>query len=407
MRAPARIGLYVAGLGVVFVASAAIAGAVVPEGVVPDPAVSHAPEQHVATGDALEQQSTRGAAMTRGLSLEQDGYTLGEVEAPATVGEAGELAFTLTGPAGEPVTEFDVSHEQQLHLIVVRSDGAHFRHVHPVMDADGRWSLPWTWDAAGTYRIYADAAPSAGDAVTLTRTIDVAGELARDVDRAGQRDGVARAGRGVGVDAVGPGSVPGPGQRPAPVRVHHGVDVAKVRAVGAHDDQVQLLLVRDVELGDGLARGAGEGKGQLSGLAHRRGRLDLAQRVPVLLQGQTAGHGRSSRALLLKGVARGDVLLRGVGDGRVRHDALGDHGTGDRGRGDEHDAEPRDVQPDPGGGSHGTRTAWYPASSTAATTAASSRGCVAVTTSLPVAALTSICSTPGTWPTSSRTDISQ
>ncbi|MEV8027555.1 heavy-metal-associated domain-containing protein [Cellulosimicrobium funkei] len=178
MRAPARIGLYVAGLGVVFVASAAIAGAVVPEGVVPDPAVSHAPEQHVATGDALEQQSTRGAAMTRGLSLEQDGYTLGEVEAPATVGEAGELAFTLTGPAGEPVTEFDVSHEQQLHLIVVRSDGAHFRHVHPVMDADGRWSLPWTWDAAGTYRIYADAAPSAGDAVTLTRTIDVAGELA-------------------------------------------------------------------------------------------------------------------------------------------------------------------------------------------------------------------------------------
>lgn len=178
MRAPARIGLYAAGLGVVFVASAAIAGAVVPEDAVPAPAASHAPEQHVASAGDPEQESTRGADMTRGLSLEQDGYTLGEVAAPPTVGEAGELAFTLTDPAGDPVTEFDVSHEQQLHLIVVRSDGAHFRHVHPVMDADGRWSLPWTWDAAGTYRVYADAAPSAGSAVTLSRMVDVAGDLA-------------------------------------------------------------------------------------------------------------------------------------------------------------------------------------------------------------------------------------
>ncbi|MFD4990899.1 heavy-metal-associated domain-containing protein [Cellulosimicrobium cellulans] len=182
MRAPARIGLYAAGLGVVFVASAAIAGAVVPEDAVPDPAPSHAPEhaseeQRTPAGDR-EQESTRGAGMTRGLSLEQDGYVLGEVEAPGTVGEAGELVFTVTDPAGEPVTEFDVAHEQRLHLIVVRSDGAHFRHVHPEMDADGRWSLPWTWDAAGTYRVYADAAPSAGDAVTLTRTVDVAGDLA-------------------------------------------------------------------------------------------------------------------------------------------------------------------------------------------------------------------------------------
>jgi hypothetical protein len=182
MRAPARIGLYAAGLGLVFVASAAIAGAVVPENAgpdaVPDPAASHAPEQHVAAAGGPEQESTSGADMTRGLSLEQNGYTLGEVEAPGTAGEAGELAFTVTDPAGEAVTEFDVSHEQRLHLIVVRSDGAHFRHVHPVMDADGRWSLPWTWDAAGTYRVYADAVPSAGDAVTLTRTVDVAGELA-------------------------------------------------------------------------------------------------------------------------------------------------------------------------------------------------------------------------------------
>ncbi len=177
MRAPARIGLYAAGLGVVFAASAAVAGAVVPEGAAPTPATSHTPDQHVATSDDPEQESTRGTDMTRGLSLEQDGYTLGQITAPGSAGEAGELAFTLTDPDGGPVTEFGVAHEQRLHLVVVRSDGAHFRHVHPVMDADGRWSIPWAWDAAGTYRVYADAAPSAGDAVTLTRTVDVAGDL--------------------------------------------------------------------------------------------------------------------------------------------------------------------------------------------------------------------------------------
>src|SRR5690606_23128382 len=90
MRAPARIGLYAAGLGVVFAASAAVAGAVVPEGAAPAPAASHAPDQHVATSDDPEQESTRGTDMTRGLSLEQDGYTLGQITAPGSVGEAGE-----------------------------------------------------------------------------------------------------------------------------------------------------------------------------------------------------------------------------------------------------------------------------------------------------------------------------
>src|SRR5699024_8212155 len=53
------------------------------------------------------------------------------------------------------------------------------------------------------------------------------------------------------------------------------------------------------------------------------------------------------------------------------------------------------------------RTAVYPASSTAASTAASSISSWPVTTRRPVSALTSIFVTPGISPTSSRTDISQ
>lgn len=60
----------------------------------------------------------------------------------------------------------------------MRSDGQHFRHVHPQRAADGTWSLPWTWEAAGTYRLYADTTPAdADEGVTLTSTVDVAGDV--------------------------------------------------------------------------------------------------------------------------------------------------------------------------------------------------------------------------------------
>ena len=53
------------------------------------------------------------------------------------------------------------------------------------MDAEGTWSLPWPWTAAGTYRVYADFVPDTDEAltaITLTRTVEVAGDVhPRDV----------------------------------------------------------------------------------------------------------------------------------------------------------------------------------------------------------------------------------
>ena len=95
------------------------------------------------------------------------------------MGESGELRFRILDAAGSPVTAYEPQHEKDLHLIVVRSDGAWFRHVHPALDrASGTWSLPWTWGAAGSYRVFADFAASGADPVTLTRTVDVAGSFA-------------------------------------------------------------------------------------------------------------------------------------------------------------------------------------------------------------------------------------
>lgn len=113
---------------------------------------------------------------TAGTSISQGGYVLSAVQAPDVVGEPGTLAFTVSTEAGAPVTDVDAAHEQDLHLIVVRTDGTAYRHVHPVLDgATGTWSVPWRWDAAGTYRLFADVTPADGAAVTLSRTVEVGG----------------------------------------------------------------------------------------------------------------------------------------------------------------------------------------------------------------------------------------
>ncbi|MGX5359053.1 heavy-metal-associated domain-containing protein [Kocuria sp. KH4] len=149
--------------------------------------------QHTDSGqDPVETTAGNHAGGTpQGVSMEQSGYLLQEVSAPGTTGDAGELSLTIAGPDGAPVTEFETSHERQMHLIVVRSDGTGFRHVHPVMDEAGRWSLPWQWEAAGTYRVYADVVPiGAGQNLTLTSTLDVAGAFTPGTPEASTTDEV-------------------------------------------------------------------------------------------------------------------------------------------------------------------------------------------------------------------------
>ncbi|WP_052167001.1 hypothetical protein [Microbacterium profundi] len=114
-----------------------------------------------------------------GLSVSGGGFVLAPITAPSVVGEQGTLSFQILDADSAPLTEFSESHDKDLHLIVVRSDGDQFHHVHPSLnETTGIWSLPWTWKKAGSYRVYADFAPGREESVgmTLTRTVDVAGE---------------------------------------------------------------------------------------------------------------------------------------------------------------------------------------------------------------------------------------
>lgn len=122
--------------------------------------------------------SSGAASPVRGLSLEQDGFRLSEPAAPARTDRDGTLSFVIIGPDGSPITDFQVSHEKRLHLIVVRTDGTRFRHVHPTMAKDGTWSLPWRWADAGSYRMFADFVPTAtGKPTTLGYGFDIPGEV--------------------------------------------------------------------------------------------------------------------------------------------------------------------------------------------------------------------------------------
>lgn len=186
MNTAGRLLTYGAGLVVAFGGAFVAAGAVVPEQWVDSwqaqasEAGSHEPAADSSPG------TSSASVPQKGVSMSSQGYTLSEVSAPEAPRQNGQLAFTIAGPDGQAVTDYQESHEKEMHLIVVRTDGTQYRHVHPELDAaTGTWSLPWTWDEAGTYRIYTDFAPGGDgeDTLTLTRTIDVAGELTPEVDR--------------------------------------------------------------------------------------------------------------------------------------------------------------------------------------------------------------------------------
>jgi hypothetical protein len=179
MRAPLKLGIYGGVLVAVFATAAITANAVVPDATVQN--WTRQSDGHEG-GHGMDPEASsppHEAETSAGLALAQDGYRLTGVAGPAAVGDDGVLSLTVTGPDGQPVTGFDEEHDKELHLIVVRADGRHFRHVHPERDSDGTWTIPWRWDAAGSYRVFTDFVPSeSGEGLTLSTSLQAAGEYA-------------------------------------------------------------------------------------------------------------------------------------------------------------------------------------------------------------------------------------
>src|SRR5918994_2682516 len=173
MNSPVKLAAYAAGLAVVFAGAARVGNAVGP---VADPPRGH-PDMEA--GHGHEAGSDRTVDAPKGLQVSQDGYTLVPETTSMPAAKPTMYAFRITGPNGKPVTDYTPTHDKDLHLIVVRRDLAGFEHVHPRLGADGTWQVPLSLAAgAGTYRVFADFAPAAGDgeALTLGTDLVVAGD---------------------------------------------------------------------------------------------------------------------------------------------------------------------------------------------------------------------------------------
>lgn len=177
MKTPLRLSLYGLGLVAVFGLAYVAAGAIVPQSAIEDRAAATEGAHDAHNAEASSDESAVDAALP-GLSMSQGGYQLSEVSAPDEPGQDGRLSFSIRDVDGVALQEYTEEHEKDLHLIVVRTDGSEFRHVHPEIDDDGTWSLPWTWAEAGTYRIFVDFTPgSAESGITLTSNINIGGEF--------------------------------------------------------------------------------------------------------------------------------------------------------------------------------------------------------------------------------------
>ena len=147
MRVPTRLLGFAAALALVF-GAAALAGATIgPE--------TTSGGQHMDGGGAHGEDA--GTPTVSGLAVTDGAYALEPGPVFLTARQSSPFSFRITDRSGRVVRDgYQVEHEKELHLIVVRRDTAVFEHVHPAKGADGTWSVDLMLREPGVYRAYAD-----------------------------------------------------------------------------------------------------------------------------------------------------------------------------------------------------------------------------------------------------------
>ncbi len=81
-----------------------------------------------------------------------------------------ELDVTPRGPlsddvaivqrrAGRIVRDYTVEMTKEIHLVVISDDWTYFRHLHPALDPDGRFTIALRFPHPGAYQVYSDTQP--------------------------------------------------------------------------------------------------------------------------------------------------------------------------------------------------------------------------------------------------------
>lgn len=105
-------------------------------------------------------------------------FTLKVVDWPkaATAGKPTMLRLqVIDSKTGKVQTRFDLAHEKRFHLLIASKDLNWFLHEHPVMAANGTWSIPIKFPAGTDYGVYGDVAPAGQGSRVLMASVKVKG----------------------------------------------------------------------------------------------------------------------------------------------------------------------------------------------------------------------------------------
>ncbi|WP_183096080.1 hypothetical protein [Nocardioides stalactiti] len=139
-----------------------------------------------------------------GTTTSAGGYRLDGVRLPRGTDGPGGLSFRVLGRDGQPLRDYTEEQTKLLHLYLVRSDLAVFRHLHPTMAADGTWSARADLGSPGDYRLIADFVPAGTEStVILGADVTVPGQWQPDREQPTGDDGVLKV-RVDGSGTVGP-----------------------------------------------------------------------------------------------------------------------------------------------------------------------------------------------------------
>ncbi|OZC49615.1 hypothetical protein CH286_08885 [Rhodococcus sp. WWJCD1] len=165
LDAPTKLVGFFVGIAFLFLAALFVGDTIGPA------APATAAESHTGHDEHNEETS-----IPAGLQATQDGYTLELDGSVVESGPAVPVAFTIRGPDGAALADYDDMHTKELHLIVVRRDLTDFQHVHPMRDASGTWSTALDLTTPGPYRLFADFTPAGGENITLGAELTVPGD---------------------------------------------------------------------------------------------------------------------------------------------------------------------------------------------------------------------------------------
>lgn len=92
--------------------------------------------------------------------------------------EAGKpvnLLWTLKDPRGMRVKDVEIVHEMPLHLLMVSKDLSWYAHEHPKLEADGTFTMTWTFPSGGEYTLFHDFTPKEVGMQVVPVTLKVEG----------------------------------------------------------------------------------------------------------------------------------------------------------------------------------------------------------------------------------------